>query len=71
MNKKIQYFNTKSDSILKSPVNLVKKSTKNGPKICHLMQIFALQGGLKLRETKCVGLIKPKPGEHDDMDGFL
>ena len=28
MNKKIQYFNTKSDSILKSPVNLVKKVQK-------------------------------------------
>ena len=28
MNKKIQYFDTKSDSILKSPVNLVKKVQK-------------------------------------------
>ena len=28
MNKKIQYFNTKSDSILKSPVNLVQKVQK-------------------------------------------
>ena len=28
MNKKIQYFDTKSDSILKSPVNLVKKKYK-------------------------------------------
>ena len=28
MNKKIQYFNTKSDSVLKSPVNLVQKVQK-------------------------------------------
>ena len=28
MNKKIQYFDTKSDSILKSPVNLVKKKVQ-------------------------------------------
>ena len=32
---------------------------------------FCSLGGLKLRETKCVGLIKPKPGEHDNIDGFL
>ena len=28
MNKKIQYFDTKSDNIFKSPVNLVKKKVQ-------------------------------------------
>ena len=59
MNKKIQYFNTKSDSILKSPVNLVKKSTKNGPKICHLMHFCSL-GGFKTAWNKVCGSYKTK-----------
>lgn len=50
------------DTDLKS----TKKWTENLPS-----DAFLLFRGLKLRETKCVGLIKPKPGEHDDMDGFL
>ena len=72
--KKYNILIQKCDGILKSPcldVKLVKKSTKNGPKICHLMHFCSL-GGFKTAWNKvCVGLIKPKPGEHDDMDGFL